>query len=402
MNGAPQNEQWTRSPARSSPPNARSASHTGHARSGAPIREGSELRGPGLSRGAAHAHASRIAAALCAIIALTVYARASRAAEAPPPAAAPPEISVSRPAPRTLVAISVRDPDAARGRAAIERGFAEIERLEGLLSEWRETSEISALSRRAGDGWTPVSPDTIAVLEASRAFAAETGGAFDPTVLPLVRLWGFEGGEPVVPDPKALASTRVRVGWGAIEVDAAAGRARLARPDAEIGLGAIGKGFVADRVLEGLRAARVPAAMVKASGDLAFYGGTSARPWPIAVEDPAHPGEAIAELELRAGGVSTSAPTWRSARVGGAQIHHLLDPRTGQPARGVRSATVVAPEATRSDAISTAVFVMGDAGPAFVEARPDLGAVILFDDGRRFASPALDVRWTKPRRTSAP
>lgn len=356
--------------------------------------EGSEPRAAPLRGGAAPVRRARVGVALCAALVVHACARAAAPESTPPGAAEPPEISVSRIALGTLVAISVRDPDAGHGRAAIERGFAEIERLEALLSEWREASEISALNRRAGDGWTPVSQDTLAVLEASRVLASETGGAFDPTVLPLVRLWGFAGGEPAVPDPIAIASTRERVGWETIEIDARAGRARLARPGAAIGLGAIGKGFIADRVLAGVRAAGVPAAMVKASGDLAFYGGSASRPWPIAIEDPARPGEALAELDRLEGGISTSAPTWRSA--GDAQIHHLLDPHTGRPARGVRSATVVAPNATRSDALSTAVFVMGDAGPAFVEARPDVGAVIVFEDGRRFASPGLGVRWVKP------
>jgi thiamine biosynthesis lipoprotein len=313
------------------------------------------------------------------------------------PAPAPAELSVSRLAMGTLVTIVVRDPDSTRGRTSIEEAFAEIERLESLISEWRESSEISAVNRSAGDGWTQVSPETLAVLEASRALAAESNGTFDPTVLPLVRLWGFEGGEQRVPDANAIASTRERVGWEAIELDARDGRARLSRPGAAIGLGAIGKGFIADRALQKIRAAGVPAAMVKASGDLAFYGGTPARPWPIAIEDPSRPGEAMAELEVLTGGVSTSAPTWRYFETDGAVYHHLIDPRTGRPARGVRSVTLVAPDATRSDGLDTAVFVMGEAGPAFVEARPELGAVILFEDGRRFASPALGVRWTDGR-----
>jgi thiamine biosynthesis lipoprotein len=133
--------------------------------------------------------------------------------------------------------------------------------------------------------------------------------------------------------------------------------------------------------------------MVQASGDLALYGGTTDRPWPIAIEDPSQPGEPLAELEVLAGGISTSAPTWRRFEADGTVYHHLLDPRTGRPARGVRSVTLIAPSATRSDALDTGIFVMGDAGPDFVTARPDLGAIILFEDGRRFASPALAVRW---------
>ncbi len=330
--------------------------------------------------------------ALCLAVLLWACDQPPATEATPPPTAV--ELSVSRIALGTLVTIVVRDPDREHGRAAIERGFAEIDRLESLISEWRETSEISALNRSAGEGFVQISPETVAILDAARAVAAESDGAFDPTVLPLVRLWGFEGGEPRVPDADAIDAVRMRVGWQTIEVDAAASRARLARSGAAVGLGAIGKGFIADRLLEALRRDAVPAAMVKASGDLAFYGGTASRPWLIAIEDPAQPGEPMAELELLEGGISTTAPTGRRFDAGGEAYHHILDPMTGWPARGARSVTVVAATATRSDALSTAVFVMGKGGPEFVRSKPDLGGVILFEDGSRWASPGLQVRWT--------
>lgn len=307
-----------------------------------------------------------------------------------------PERRVTRIALGTLVEIVVRDADAARAHAAIEDGFAEVERLEAMLSEWRPTSEISRLNDAAGGEAVAVSAETFALLVRATAISRDTLGAFDPTVLPLVRLWGFGGGEPRIPRDAEIAGALPRVGIDGLVLDARARTARLARPGAALGLGAIGKGFVADRVAAGLRAAGVPAAMVQAAGDFACYGGTAGRPWPIGIEGPDHPGTTIAEFELLAGGVSTSAPTYRYGEVNGVRFHHLIDPATGRPAHGARSVTIVAEEATLSDAYATGVFVMGARGPAFVAARPWLRGAIVLDDGTRWASPSLEIRWREP------
>ena len=337
-----------------------------------------------------------VLARLGAVALLAACARAGPglAPLTPVTAPRPPELRVSRLALGTLVEIVVRDSDTVRGRAAIESGFAEIERLEGLLSEWRESSEISRVNRSAGDGWLLLSPETAQALGAARAIAEASGGAFDPTVLPLVRLWGFAGGTPRVPDARELAAARARVGWRGLELDPQAPRARLAHSGMAVGLGGIGKGFIGDRVAAKLRALGVPAALVKASGDLAFYGGTPERPWPLAIEDPEHPGESLAELERLAGGVSTSAQTQRFFEAGGRRYGHVIDPRSGRPADHARSVTVVADTATLSDGWSTALFVMGEEAPAFVQRHPELLAVIVRSDGSRFVSAELPVRWT--------
>lgn len=322
--------------------------------------------------------------------------------EAPPDAGAgapaPSERRVSRLAMGTLVEVAARDPDPARARAAIEDAFAEIERLEGILSEWRESSDLSRLNRAAGQGWVAVPDELRGVLAEALGAAEASGGAFDPTVLPLVRLWGFAGGEPAIPSDDAIAATRSRVDWRCLEIEHGSSRVRLRRPDCEVGLGGIAKGFIADAAAARLRDRGVRAGLVAAAGDLAFFGGTPAAPWRVSIEDPDRPGSALAELTAVAGGVSTSAATYRFFEAGGRRYHHILDPRTGRPAdTGLRQVTIVAPSAARSDAYSTALFVMGpDRAQGFLGSHPELelGAVWILDDGRRIASQGIEVRWT--------
>lgn len=326
-------------------------------------------------------------------LAAAAFGLCAGCAGSPPTTAreAPAELRVSRVALGTLVEIVIRDPDDARARRAVEAGFTEIARLEGILSEWRDTSDVSRLDAAAAGTWVRLSPETASALREARRIAADTDGAFDPTVLPLVRLWGFAGGPPRVPGPSEIERTLAHVGWRGLEVAPDAPLARLLHPGMAVGLGGIGKGFIADRVLGMLRRAGVPAAMVAAAGDLAFYGGSAGRPWPIGIEDPEHPGRVLFRLALRSGAVSTSAATYRFFESGGRRFHHILDPRSGRPAEGARSVTVVADRATLTDAYATGIFVLGRRGPEFVERHPGLRAVIVLADGSRWVSPGLNA-----------
>lgn len=310
-----------------------------------------------------------------------VCSACGRSAAPESPAGASP-LHVSRMAMGTLVQIT-----AEAERPALEAAFAEIERLEALLSEWRAESEISRLNRAAGGAFLRVSPETEEVLRLSRDFAQETRGAFDPTVLPLVRLYGFLGGPERVPEPAEVEAALAKVGWRAIEVEK--GRARLARAGAEIGLGAIAKGYIADRALAVLLGQGARRALVNAGGDIACFSRAGPG-FSIEIEEPGKPGAPLAELRVRSGGIATSAATYRSFERGGERYHHVIDPHTGRPARGNRSATAVAPTAARADALATAFLVQGDAARRQVEALPDVEAILVGPGGERWASRGLE------------
>lgn len=299
---------------------------------------------------------------------------------------------MSRLALGTVVEIVARGPDRTELREAVEAGFEELGRLETLLSEWRETSDVSALTRGAGGELVSIAPETEAVLRLAREIAAASGGAFDPTVLPLVRLYGFLGGPERIPSDGEILDVLGRVGWQGIEVRA--GAARLARPGMEIGLGAIAKGYIADRVLDLLRQRGVAAALVNAGGDVAAFD-PEGKGFAVQLESPGRPGEVFAETDLREGGLASSAATYRAFERDGRRISHVLDPRTGRPTEAALSATVVAPSAAAADAWATACLVLGGAARTMIEARSDLEAVLVEPDGTVWTSSGLRprIRW---------
>jgi thiamine biosynthesis lipoprotein len=263
-------------------------------------------------------------------------------------------------------------------RAAVDEAFEIVARLDTLLSTYKPDSEISIVNRNSGGGFTKVDPLVVAVLDSSLFYWNLTGGAFDVTVGPLMELWGFRGGRPRVPDRERLADALARVGASGLEIDRSGSSVRLGRPGAGLDLGGIGKGFALDRAADVLRSRGITNAMLNSGGNLLFMGSAGGRPWSAGIADPRSPESVIARFEPGASAVSTSGDYESYFIAGGVRYSHILDPRTGWPASGVRSATVIAPAATGADALSTAVLVMG-AGPGMelVESIPGVEAVLI-------------------------
>lgn len=302
----------------------------------------------------------------------------------------------------TLATVWLPTASGPAARAAAEGALDEMARLETLMSDYRPTSELSQLNRQAGGGWLAISPETCQVLAASLTYARATRGAFDPTCLPLMRLWGFRpppAGAPTLsrpPSPAEVASALRTVGHAGLEVDPARGRARLARPGAGLDLGAIAKGFAVDRATTLLRAAGYPCFQVNLGGNLAVGSpppGQAA--WHIGVKDPMDPLHPFAVLALADEAVATSGGRERFVLLGGERFGHVMDPRTGRPAEGPLSATVVAPGAMAADALSTVVEVLGLEASSALLARERAAALVLLGPAstpRLAVSPALEAR----------
>jgi FAD:protein FMN transferase len=249
--------------------------------------------------------------------------------------------------------------EAARADDAAAAAFAELRRLEGLLSHHRADSAWSEVNRDAATRAVQVPEEVFEVVAAALDYSRRSEGAFDITVGPLMRTWGFRDGRGRPASDEAVAVARARVGHAHVVLDPAARTIRFAREGIELDPGGIGKGYAVDRLLAVLRAHGIERALVSAAGStIAAIGAPPGEDgWPVSLGAP--PGDAApVRLRLRDESLSTSGQRGRFFRVEGRMQGHILDPRTGRPAAGVLAA-VIAPRALDSEAWTKAVLVNG-------------------------------------------
>jgi len=286
----------------------------------------------------------------------------------------------------TTVSISIAGVDADHAHRAADRAFGEIRRIEAIMSTYRPESEISQVNAAAGKSWTSISPELRFVIEAGLRFGELSAGAFDITVKPLIGIWHIEkGGRP--PRQEAIDALLPLVNYHAVQIDAK-GRVRLRKPGMAFVLGGIAKGYAVDRAIEVLRNEGVENAIVNAGGDLRAIGRRSlSRPWRVGIRDPRRRNERMADLSLTDRAVATSGDYERFYIYQGVRYHHILDPRTGRPARGCRSVTVIAPRAMEADALATAAFVLGpEKGRTLLQGRNQVEGMIVDGKGRTFST----------------
>jgi thiamine biosynthesis lipoprotein len=312
----------------------------------------------------------------------------------------------------TLVSINVYTQDAAAEpaiRRAIAAAFAEMARLDSLMSSYRQDSEVAAINRcGAAGGEMEVSADIDTVLRAAQWAAKISDGAFDVTVAPLLRLWGFGTDSAGVPAPEKIAARLPSVNFRDIALankmtngtaDAEKNRVRFRQPGMAIDLGGVAKGYAVDRGLAVLAPAGIHDAMITAGGDLRAVASpmTAGRRY-IWIRHPRAAGsdtvdEATAgadentffgRFRLDAGAVSTSGDYERFFIKDGKRYHHLIDPRSGYPAAKAVSATVMAKTSIQADALSTALFVLGpERGIALADSLPEVEAIIIYFEGEK-------------------
>lgn len=332
----------------------------------------------------------------------------------PPPVAAPAAGAVVRTpraaervtATRRLMGvpwtITVYAPSQATGVAAIEAGFAEVARLEAILSDYDPTSELSRLSARAPTlAPVPVGEDLGRVLARALAIRDATGGGFDPTVGPLTTLWRQARRTGRLPPGDKLAAARAAVGPETLRLEADGREVTLARPGMRLDLGGIGMGYAVDKALEVLGTMGIDAAMIDASGDVGVSApppGTQgwvidAAPLPRSVVGP---GE---RLVLAHAAVTTSGDAYQGVAIEGRRYSHIVDPRTGLGVAGPAAVTVIAQNCATADALATAASVLGpEAAAALIAAEPGCAAWFIRVEGgevRQVRTP----RW--PAQTSS-
>ena len=279
--------------------------------------------------------------------------------------------------------------------AAFEAVFAELERLESLMSVWRPGSDIVRLNDAAGRQPVKVSSEVMDALRTSREVGDWTKGGFDVTFAALADVWKFDHDQDDrVPTSEETRARLPLVDYRALELDVAAGTAYLKRRGMRAHLGGIGKGFAVDRASALLRSRGFHDFMIQFGGDLYVGGSRGGRPWRLGIRDPRGPADrSFAAIDLRDSSFSTSGDYERFFMHDGRRYHHILNPHTGEPARGCRSVTIAARTATLADALSTGVFVIGPAeGMALIERLPDVEGVIVTDENRVLVSSGLKGR----------
>jgi thiamine biosynthesis lipoprotein len=336
-------------------------------------------------------------------------------------------VTVAREAMATRFEVLLQGEDAVRLRAAAEEALDEIERLEAQLSLFVPTSEISHVNRRAAAGPVRVSPPVFRLLEQAQRLWRETGGAFDPTVAPLVSCWGFMGGGGALPDPQALAQARAKVGMDKVELDERNFTVRFAQSGMMLDLGAIGKGFAIERAAELLTEAGVTSAFLHGGTSSSFAIGKplDADAWKASISLPpdlllsgtdappvagqavvpnpdpnlisnsaqpenvpsaapqtavawASPAAPLAIVPLANESLSVSAVWGKSFAAEGRTWGHVLDPRSGKPVQRALLAALVLPSATEGDALSTALLTLGQEGlETIARLRPGARALLV-------------------------
>ena len=284
----------------------------------------------------------------------------------------------------TRFEIALHGEDSIRLRAAAEEALSEIEQLEERLSLYRSTSEVSRVNALAAREAVPVSSDLFRLLSQAARLTAASAGAFDITIGPLMRCWGFLNGLGTLPDTASLAAARECVGMQWVELNESARSVRFTRPGLMIDLGAIGKGYAIDLAVSRLREAGVTSALIHGGTSTVFGIGhpPEAEAWQVAVELPsrsAHTASRIlAIVPLRENSLSVSAVWGKSFRSGDRECGHVMDPRTGQPVHHTQLAAVILPSAAESDAFSTALLALGSGGSTtLIHHRPEIRGLVV-------------------------
>jgi thiamine biosynthesis lipoprotein len=330
------------------------------------------------------------------VIGIVLPSSACRAADLP--AAVPHIVERARVAMGSELRLTAWTADEPAAIGAFEEVFAEFDRVESLMSVWRDGSEVARLNAAAGQQAVPIGPDMVRVLRDARQVSDWTAGKFDVTFGALAGIWKFDHDQDDrIPDPREVHARLPLVDYTALDIDERAGTAFLRRPGMRVHLGGIGKGYAIDRAVEMLRAHGVREFMIQAGGDLFVSGRRGDRPWRVGIRDPRGPADrSFAALDVTDATVSTSGDYERFFIQDGRRYHHLLDPDLGEPARGCRSVTIVTDRATIADALSTGVFILGpSAGMALIERLPGVEGVIVTDHDEVMVSSGLQKRLSR-------
>jgi FAD:protein FMN transferase len=288
----------------------------------------------------------------------------------------------------TRCVVELWSEDRARGDAAIDAVFEELRRIDRLMSTYKPESELSRLNASAARAPMRVSRELFDLLDTSVQYSKLTRGVFDVTYASVGYLYDFRN--HVRPDDREIRDRLPSIDYRHIELIPATTSVRFRRDGVRIDLGGIAKGYAVDRGMAVLQQHAVTRAMVNAGGDTRIIGDRFGRPWTVGIRDPDRPNVVVLRLPLTDTAISTSGDYERYFEEDGVRYHHILDPQTGKSARKVRSVTILADTALRSDALTKSVFIMGaEEGIRFIDTLPDVDAIAITLQGKVVYSKGL-------------
>ena len=288
----------------------------------------------------------------------------------------------------TRMDVQVWHEDEAEAHRLIAAAMAEFDRIEAGMSTYRPDSEISRVNDKAADGPVPIGAELYGLVQRSIDMSVMSGGAFDITFDSVGQLYDFR--KRVHPSDAEISARLPEINYRHIVLDPAARTIRFTMPGTRINLGGIAKGYSVERVIALLRAAGVKHALATAGGDTRLLGDHHGKPWVIGIRDPDDGDKLVTRLALDDEAISTSGDYERFFDEGGKRYHHIINPRTGKSATGVRSVTIVGPDAVMTEGLTKTVFINGaEKGLALVESLGDYEAVIVDDKRRVYFSKGL-------------
>jgi thiamine biosynthesis lipoprotein len=286
-------------------------------------------------------------------------------------------------------AIEAYGPDADALPRIVDEAFDEVDRIDRLMSHYKANSPLSLVNREAAQHPVAVEPELFDFIVDAMRYHRDSGGAFDITVGPLMKAWGFFRGDGHMPSEEELSAARHHVGGAHVILNPMSKTIGFDEPGVELDLGGIAKGYAVDRVVGLLKRRQIAAALVSSGGSTIY--GLGAPPgrdaWDVMIQDPIDPRKIALTIRLKDRALSIAGSSERSFEAGGVTYSHIMDPHTGRPVQGVLSAAVLARSGTAGDALDDAFFVLGPEGSrAYLR---QLRGTEVF-----FFLPAASGRWT--------
>jgi thiamine biosynthesis lipoprotein len=285
-----------------------------------------------------------------------------------------------------IYAIEAYGPDADALARSAEEAFDEVDRIDRLMSHYRADSALSRINREAAQHPVAVDPELFDFIADAMRYSRDSDGAFDITVGPLMKAWGFFHGEGRVPAENELAAARRHVGGVHVVLNPGSSTIAFDHSGVELDLGGIAKGYAVDRAIRLLSQRQITAALISAGGSTLY--GLGAPPgrdgWAVMIQDPVDARRVALTVQLKDRALSIAGGSEKSFEAGGVRYSHIMDPRTGRPVQGMLSVAVLASSGTIGDALDNALFVLGpERSQPLLNRQPGTEAIFFLPDRTR-------------------